>query len=114
MIDEPRKTELLMAGLKESLPIQANVTPHLARELAKQTPDISIPSRCNVIDVFYSGESGGIVCCLDIGGRDAESMHVVSITHLTFNRNAPLFREIEAYQRHRIKKLKQQQGRGYH
>jgi hypothetical protein len=41
-------------------------------------------------------------------------MHVVSITHLTFNRNAPLFREIEAYQRHRIKKLKQQQGSGYH
>ena len=56
MIDEPRKTELLMAGLKGSLPIQANVTPHLARELAKQAPDISIPSRCNVIDVFYSGE----------------------------------------------------------
>jgi hypothetical protein len=25
-----------------------------------------------------------------------------------------LFREIEAYQRHRIKKLKQQQGSGYH
>lgn len=114
MIDEPRKTELLMAGLKKELPIQANVTPHLARELAKQTPDISVPNRCNVIDVVYSGESGGIVCCLDIGGRDAKSMHVVSITHLTFNRNAPLFREIEAYQRHRIKKLKQQQGSGYH
>ena len=103
-----------MAGLKESLPIQANVTPHLARELAKQTPDISIPSRCNVIDVVFSGESGGIVCCLDIGSHDAESMHVVSITHLTFSRNTLLFREIEAYQRHRIKKLKQQQGRGYH
>jgi hypothetical protein len=34
-----------------------------------------------------------------------------SITHLTFNRNTPLARKIEAYQRHRNKKLKQQQGR---
>jgi hypothetical protein len=30
---------------------------------------------------------------------------------LTFNRNIPLAREIEAYQRHRNKKLKRQQGR---
>jgi hypothetical protein len=44
MIDEPRKTELLVAGLKESLPIQANVTPHLARELAKQTPIYPFPA----------------------------------------------------------------------
>ncbi|MGC1863547.1 MAG: hypothetical protein WA733_21110 [Methylocystis sp.] len=48
MIDEPRKTELLMAGLKKALPIQANVTPHLVRELAKQTPDIhSQPMQCH-------------------------------------------------------------------
>jgi hypothetical protein len=113
MLDDPRKTEPLMSKLKESLPIPTNVTPYLARELAKQSPDISIPSRCNVIDVLYSGESGGIVCCLDIGGRDAESVHLVLITHLIFNRNVPLAREIEAYQRHRIKKLKQQRSSGY-
>jgi hypothetical protein len=76
-------------------------------------PDISIPSRCNVIDVIYSGDFGGIVCCLDIGGPDTKSAHLVSITHLIFNRNVPLAREIEAYQRHRIKKLKQQRGSGY-
>ena len=102
-----------MAMLKELLPVQAIVTPHLASALAKQSPDISIPAQCNVIDVFYTGDAGGILCCLDIGGPDTKSAHLVSITHLAFNRRAPLAREIEVYQRHRNKKLKQQQGRGY-
>jgi|SRR5208337_574125 len=113
MIDEPRKTQLLMAGLKESLPIPANVPLQLARELAEQTPEQSIPNRCNVIDVIYSGDIGGVLCSLDIGGREAERVHLVSITHLSFNRNVPLFREIDAYQRHRNKKLKKQQSSGY-
>jgi hypothetical protein len=111
MLDDPRKTDPLMAMLKEALPIPTNVTPYLARELSKQSPDITIPGRCNVIDVIYSGDVGGILCCLDIGGPDTKSAHIVSITHLTFNRNIPLAREIDAYQRHRNKKLKQQQGR---
>jgi len=102
-----------MAVLKESLPIPANVPPQLARELAEQSPELSISGRCNVIDVIYSGDMGGVLCSLGIGGREAESVHVVSITQLSFNRKVPLFREIEAYQRHRIKKLKKQQSSGY-
>jgi hypothetical protein len=110
MIDDPWKTDQLMERLKESLPIPANITPYLARELAKATPDITIPGQCNVTDFFYSGDMGGILCALDIGGPDTNSAHIVSITHLTFNRNVPLAHEIAAYQRHRNKKLKQQQG----
>jgi len=60
-----------------------------------------------------AGDMGGIICGLDIGGPDSEAAHLVSITHLTFHRRVPLSREIEAYQRHRIKKLRQQQTRGY-
>ena len=59
MIDDPNKTDLLMAMLKESLPIQTIITPYLASALAKQSPDIPIPGRCNVIDVFYTGDMGG-------------------------------------------------------
>ena len=36
MIDDPRKTDLLMSMLTESLPIEANVTPYLAGELMEQ------------------------------------------------------------------------------
>jgi hypothetical protein len=113
MIDDPSKTHLLMGMLKESLPIQTMITPYLASALAKQSPDMPIPAQCSVIDVFYTGDIGGILCCLDIGGPDTQSAHLVSITHLTFHRRVPLAREIEAYQRHRNKKLKQQHGGRY-
>jgi len=60
-----------------------------------------------------AGDMGGIICGLDIGGPNTKTRHLVSITHLTFHRRVPLSREIEAYQRHRTKKLRQQQDRGY-
>ena len=111
MIDDPQKTDRLMAMLKFSLPIQTNIPRYLGKSLAERSPNIPISGQCNVIDVVYSGDEGGIVCCLDIGGPNTAVAHLVSITHLTFNRNIPLAREIEAYQRHRNKKLKRQQGR---
>ena len=64
MIDDPSKTHLLMGMLKESLPIQTMITPYLASALAKQSPDMPIPAQCSVIDVFYTGDMGGILCCL--------------------------------------------------
>jgi hypothetical protein len=61
--------------------------------------------------IAFGYNAAPILCTLDVGGPETEIVHLVSITHLTFNRNIPLAREIEAYQRHRNKKLKQQQGR---
>jgi hypothetical protein len=113
MIDDPQKTDLLVSMLKESLPIEANITEYLADALKQQSPDATIPQKCNVTSVFYTGEMGGILCGLDIGGAKTENAHVVSITYLAFDVRVPLSREIDAYRRHRIKKLKQQQGRGY-
>jgi len=113
MIDDPRKTGLLLSMLTEALPIEANITQYLAGELIERSPDAAIPKKCKVTEVFYTGDMGGILCGLDIGGAEAKTAHVVSITHLTFDRCVPLSREIESYQRHRIKKLKQQQSRGY-
>ena len=113
MIDQHEKTDLLIARLKESLPIEANITPPLAKLLAEQSPDTPVPAKCNVITVLYTGDMGGIICGLDIGGPNTKTPHLVSITHLTFHRRVALSREIEAYQRHRTKKLRQQQYRGY-
>ena len=81
--------------------------------LAEKSPDVSIPAKCNVTSVIYSGDMGGILCSLDLGKLDAEEVHLVSITHLTFSRRVPASREIRAYQRHRTTKLRQQQNRGY-
>ena len=111
MIDDAQKTDLLISMLKESLPIEANITAFLAGALADQSPDITIPKKCNVTNIFYTGDVGGILCGLDIGGAETKTPYVVSITHLAFDRRVPLSREIENYQRHRTKKLKKATGR---
>jgi hypothetical protein len=79
MIDDPRKTDLLISTLTESLPIEANITPYLANTLMEKSPDVAIPKKCNVTNVFYMGDMGGILCGLDIGGVEAKSAHLVSI-----------------------------------
>jgi hypothetical protein len=42
--------------------------------------EITIPKKCNVTNIFYTGDMGGILCGLDMGGAEAENAHVVSIT----------------------------------
>ena len=94
--------------------METRLTQNLKVTLAKQSSDIEIPDRCNITSIFYTGEEGGIVCGLDIGGPQTKTPFFVSITHLVFDRRIPLFRQIDAYQRHRIKKLKRQNGHDHH
>jgi hypothetical protein len=111
MIDDPDKSDRLVDALEASLPIETRLSASLIQTLSKRSPDVAIPAKCNVVSVFYMGEEGGIVCALDIGGPNTKTPHLVSITHLIFERKVPLFSQIDAYQRHRIKKLKQQARR---
>jgi len=113
MIDDPDKTERLTEEMKASLPLETRLSPNVKRTLSKQSPETSLPDRCTVTEIFYMGDEGGIACWLDIGGPDTKTPFIVSITHLIFDRRCPLFRQIDAYQRHRVKKLKKQRGRGY-
>ncbi len=64
-------------------------------------------------DIIYLGDGGGIMCSLDIGENEAKTAPLVSITHLMFYRRVPLSREIQAYQRDRVRKLRQQGRRPY-
>jgi hypothetical protein len=113
LIDDPDKTERLITEMKAALPLEARLSPGTKAMLVQRSSESTIPDRCQVISIFYMGEAGGIVCGLDIGGPETKTPFLVSITHLAFDRRTPLFRSIDAYQRHRIKKLKQQAGRGY-
>jgi hypothetical protein len=113
LIDEPDKTERLIAEMKAALPLDARLFPSVRAMLRQRSSEGTIPDRCQVTSIFYMGEEGGIVCGLDIGGPDTKTPFLVSITHLALDRRSPLFRSIAAYQRHRIKKLKQQAGHGY-
>jgi hypothetical protein len=109
--DIPDKTQALVENLEANLPITARTTPRLVIALRQQNPDLTVPQTCQVVSIHYAGDEGGIVCQLDFGALESKSVPFVSITHLAFDRNAPLAREIDAYQRHRVKKLRQQQGR---
>ena len=113
MIDDPSKANRLTAEIEASLPLETRLSPNVKRTLEKQSPESTIPDRFIVTKIFYMGDEGGISCALDIGGPETKTPFIVSITHLIFDRRCPLFRQIDTYQRHRIKKLKRQTRRGY-
>ena len=71
-----------------------------------------MPQECDVAAVHYAGDEGGILCALDFGDDTMKEVHIVSITHLAFHRGSPYARDIEVYQRHRIKKIRRLQFRG--
>jgi hypothetical protein len=108
MIDNQDRVEFLIGALEKILPISAQVTPQLARGLSEDAVGGAIPNACNVVAISYMGDYGGIACGIEFDAQDESKMHIVSITHLKFNRKTPFFRDIDAYQRHRSKKIKKQ------
>ncbi len=105
MIDKPDKTAALVAGLKASLPLPARPTAEALKTLRQRSPALKFKRDCSITDIYYAGDEGGILCTLDFGLDDRKEVAIVSITHLRFDRNAPLSRETAQYQRHRIKRL---------
>jgi hypothetical protein len=111
MIDNPKQVADLLSKLETALPLPAIVTPRLAATLRQQSPGALIPKECQVTWISNAGDEGGIVCKLSIEGEaDSKLEFFASITHLDFDRRSPLSREIAAYQKHRVKKLRQQAG----
>ncbi|MFI0844802.1 hypothetical protein [Mesorhizobium sp. IMUNJ 23232] len=113
MIDGLEKTNRLLAELTASLPLEARPTRDAVRALAEHLSERTAVTRCTIEGLHYAGDEGGIVCKLNIEGQNTERAIYISITHLIFERKTPLFRQIDAYQRHRVKKLRQQGGREY-
>ena len=110
LLDDVDKTQRLMAALEAAVPIEAILAPQLRRDLSAKDPALPSSGRCTVDRVAYLGDLGGIMCHLGFGFDKPGPPHVISITHLIFRANTPHYREIDAYQRHRVKKLKKYQG----
>jgi hypothetical protein len=107
MIDDPDQVERLLARMRAALPLRARMTPRLLATVRDQDPGTPLAAACSVTEVHYAGDEGGIVCHLARDGSDEEGKLVVtSITHLEFDPRLPLAREIGAYQKHRIKRLR--------
>jgi hypothetical protein len=106
MIDHPDQVERLMERLNAALPIPARVTPEMQVTLRQQR-GVAVPADCSVIWISYAGDEGGIVCRVEAAAETAEAVFA-SITHLRFDPRLPLAREIVAYQKHRVKRLRRQ------
>jgi len=106
MIDNPLQANLLVAKLNAALPLPATATPPLLAQLHEQAPGRDLSPQCQITGIHYAGDEGGIVCRLGFGHEDDEKVFFVSITHLTFDGRLPLAREIAAYQKHRIKRIR--------
>ena len=107
MIDHPDQVDRLLSRLRDALPMPARLTPRLLASLREQNPDLPLAAACDITRVDYAGDEGGIVCHLArVGTDESGRLIVTSITHLDFNPRHPLTREITAYQKHRIKRLR--------
>ena len=105
MIDEVEKSVALIERMQAALPVGAFATTAV-RETMQQRSKRRYPRACRVTAVSYLGDEGDITCTLDFGLEDTKEACIVSITHLRFERKHPLAREIAAYCKHRIKRLK--------
>ena len=105
MIDDMKKTMALIEELEASLPLAAGAIKELRAKMHKDVGR-DFPRECSVIEVRYLGDEAGILCHLDFGSSDTQNSFHVSITHIKFNPTDPLTRKIDAYSKHRIKRLR--------
>jgi hypothetical protein len=110
MIDERQTIEPLMERMRAALPMRAHVGRDVLRTLGQETPDASLSHQCDVTEVRYAGDEGGILCTLDFGDHASKRVYIVSITHVTFERRNPHWRDIERYKKRRVKRLRRLQG----
>ena len=110
MIDDLQTVGSLMERICAALPIRAHVGRDVLRTLRRETPDASVSHRCDVIEVHYAGDEGGILCTLDFGDPTSKVVYIVSITHVMVERRNPLCRDVEGYKKRRIKRLRRIQG----
>ena len=108
MLDKPQKTRQLVAKLEAALPFEVALMPELIELLARQRKPVSVKPTETVTDISYAGDEGGIVCHIQPDG--AESMLVVSLTHLRVQRSLPFAAAVIDYQKHRVKKINKQHG----
>jgi hypothetical protein len=107
MIDNPGQVEQLLTRLQAALPVPARMTPELIVTLRSPEAGMEIPAACSIIAVHYAGDEGGIVCGLDVPAVNNKAVYA-SITHLRFDPRVPVARDITAYQKHRVKRLRRQ------
>ena len=107
MLDEPTKTARLIDELKAAVPFTVGLTPEVILQLRVKRVAATVEAAQTVADLSYAGDQGGIVCHL--APADGGAALFVSLTHVRVPRSLPFATAVLQYQKHRVKKLKQQQ-----
>jgi len=110
MIDDPTQVTALMQKMKAHLPIPAQATNALVRNLRANAVNIASKRRMQIEKVMYLGDEGGIGCSLKVPGQEDTAV-VVSLTHLRLPSTHPLAPDVRAYQIARTKKLAEESDR---
>ena len=110
MIDDPTQVTALMQKMKAHLPIPAQATSALVRNLRASAVNIASKRRMQIDNVMYLGDEGGIGCGLNVPGQKKTAV-VVSLTHLRLPSTHPLAPDVRAYQIARTKKLAEESYR---
>jgi hypothetical protein len=97
MLDRLVETAALLVAMQRALPFDVGLMPGLMAGLARGPKPVAVKR-----------DEGGILC--HISPSDADSRVVVSLTHVRVPRTLPFAAAALTYQKHRVKKLKQQQG----
>jgi hypothetical protein len=106
VIDNQDQAVRLLRKLTEVLPLSALAIPALLAHLRGRSSAAKITLDCVATKVFYLGDEGGITCHVTFDEEEKEEVFLVSITQLAFDRRLPVAREIAAYQKHRIKRIR--------
>ncbi len=108
MIDNAEKTELLLATLEAALPFEVDLTSELLAQLTQESFSTGLQRRQTVSKVFYAGDEGGIMCSMQ--PENEQKVIVASITHVRAPARLPFAAAVVDYQKHRVKKLRKQNG----
>ena len=95
-------SETLLEEIKQHLPIPARFTKGSHQILGQEGMHFDPDQEINIVDVFNSGDVGGIVCAIE---GDKKKVLIVSLTHLVIKPDHPLSDKIAAYQKKRIRRL---------
>ena len=106
MLDDPKKTDQLIAELKAAVPFMVELTPEVVLHLRANQVAAAVKAEQTVSDLSYAGDEGGIVCHL--APSDDRAALFVSLTHVRVPRSLPFAETVRQYQKHRVKKLKKQ------
>ena len=91
--------------MQEILPLKAYPIRELVQIMREKGNPITLKKELTINSVYNSGDMSGIVCVIET--KDKENIFMCGLTHLMFNVNAPLYKEIIDYQRKRSKRIKQ-------